>query len=277
MKKSRYLLTIVLFISISFAIVPPAVPQKGTYQFHGAPGNQKILKVNIVNNASLEILWGENWTEVIEIFGPGAANLGARKKSVVTAVDFDAKYYGVYDVANYTTDNWKWNIGEFPETPDDLSGINVTSFYNPNNLSTFINAIYWGFSNVTVQNAGLFLAQLPTPVDDYLAEITWNPRWEAVDNTAVHHGQVGDTVYSYYTMKAYVYLVNCTETWTYDTTYGAWIGYKVAVNDTTIYQFSVELPSVLPGIPGFDTIILLGTTGFSAIGLIYLVMKKKKL
>lgn len=275
MKKTRFILAIALFISISFAIVPPAVPQIGTYQFHGAAGNQKILKVNTVNNASLEILWGENWTEVIEIFGAGAADLGARKKSVVTAVDFEAKFLGVYDAANYTTDNWKWNTGTFPETPDDLSGINVTSFYNPKNLSSYVNLFYSGLSNVSVQNAGAFFAQLPTPVDNYLAEIIWIPRWEAVDNTAVHHGQVGDLVYSIFTAKFYVYLSNCTETWSYDTTYGAWIGYKVAINDTTIYEFNVELPSILPGIPGFDMTILLGTTGFIAIGLIYLVMKKK--
>jgi hypothetical protein len=270
MKKSRYILAIALFLSISFAIIPPAVPQIGTYQFHGAAGNQKILKVRTADNASLEVVFGPTYADILEgSFGNGCLVVGAQKKSVVTAVDFDAiDPLTTYPATNFTTNNWKWTTGAFPSSPDDVSGVNVTSLYNPNNITWVINFLF--AQNVTIQNAAIYFAQLPTPVDAYLDEIIWATKWTNIDNTVVHNAEALD----FHSLFAFQYLANCTETWTYDTTYGAWIGYKIVANDTTIYEFSVELPA-LPGIPGFEMAILLGTTGFSAIGLIYLVMKKK--
>ncbi|MFX1329732.1 MAG: hypothetical protein ACFE91_16510 [Promethearchaeota archaeon] len=274
MKKTKIIIIFLIIFSITLLITPTALPQKGTYTFHGAPGNQKILKVKTVNNVSLGNLWGENWTEVIEIFGAGAYEVGARKKSFVTAVNKDATYKG-YDVTNYTTNNWKWTIGDFSSTPDDLSPFVVTSFYNPTELSAYINAYYLGFANVTVQNAGFFLAQLPTPVDDYLDAIVWNPRWEAIGNTAVHNGQIGDEVYSIYTNKTYTYLEDCTETWTYDRTYGAWIGYEIKDDqNNTIYKFYIDLPGGAE-IPGYEFAVLISVSIAAFVGLIYIAMKKK--
>ncbi len=273
MKKTKFLVVFLIIFSTILTITPIALPQKGTYTFHGAAGNQKILKVVTVNNQSLWDLWGENWTEVIEIFGEGAYKLGARKKSLVTAVDVDATYKG-YDVTNYTTNNWKWNTGTFPSTPDDISPFIVTCFYNPTELSAYINAFYYGFANVTVQNSGFFLAQLPTPVDDYLEAIVWNPRWEAIGNTAVHHGQIGDQVYSIYTAKYYTYLENCTEIWTYDTAYGAWIGYEIKDDqNNTIYKFYLDVPGGAK-IPGYDFAVLISVSIAAFAGLIYVAMKK---
>ena len=270
MKKSRYILAIALFITISFAIVPPAVPQIGTYQFHGAAGNQKILKVRTANNASLEVVFGPTYDAILESsFGEGCLVVGAQKKSLVTAVDFQAiDPLTSYPATNFTTDNWKWTTGTFPGTPDDVTGVNVTSLYNPNNITWVINFLFT--QNVTVQNAAIYFAQLPTPVDAYLAELIWEPKWSNVGNTVVHNAVALD----FHSLFAFQYLANCTETWTYDATYGAWIGYKIEANATTIYEFSVELPA-LPGIPGYEIPILMGITGFSAVGLIYLVMKKR--
>ena len=74
----------------------------------------KTLKVRTVNNASLEVLFGSSWVDVIELFGPGAANVGARKKSLETSVNFraiyDTVFFGVYDVCTYNTSNWDWTM-----------------------------------------------------------------------------------------------------------------------------------------------------------------------
>jgi hypothetical protein len=258
-----------------FAIVPPVVPQIGTYQFHGAAGNVKTLVVRTANNDSLKAVFGEpEYITVLETsFGVGALQVGAKKKSLVTAVDFAATdSLTGFPATNYTTDNWKWTTGDFPSAPDDLSGINVTSLYNPLNITWFVNLIF--HQNVTVQNGAIYLAQLPTPVAQYLGAIVWEPKWENIGNTVVHHAEYLDVgllaVPPYY----FIYYHNCTETWTYDGTYGSWIGYKLQANSTTIYEFSIELPTTA-AIPGFEFPILLGVSGFSAIGLIYLVMKKR--
>jgi len=271
MKKIKFVLLFAVLLSIVFASTPIVTPQVGVYTFHGAADDQKILKVTTVNNASLEDLWGVNWTDVIHNFGVGAENLGAKKKSLVTAVDFSAKDPFAFDATNYTTDNWKWTTGEFPNTPDDLSNLNVTSLYDPTNLTWLVNLIFT--QNVTLHNAAAYLAQLPTPVAQYLGALVWEPRWGNVGNTAVHNGQIGDFVYSFPAMTFYAYLENCTETWTWDETFGAFIGYKLQDDaGNTIYEFEIELP----GIPGYEISMLLGITAVSIIGMIYIVIRKKR-
>jgi hypothetical protein len=275
MKKSRYILALALFISISFAVFPSAIPQKGTYQFHGAAGNEKVLMVRTANNASLEVVFGAGYVDVLETsFGPGALMVGAKKKSLVTAVDFDYSLnlttfgLGVYDATRYVTDNWNWTLGDFSATPD-LPNIAVTSLYNPINLTQIVNW-FWAM-NATIQNGAAYFAQLPTPVAQYLGAIVWEPRWQNVGTTVVHNALVGDFGINL-DLSFFLYYHNCTETWTYDSTYGAWTGYKCAANGTTIYEFSIELPFI----PGFEIPVLLGVTGFCTIGLVYIVMKKRQ-
>jgi len=277
MKKLKVTLLAVIFLSIAFSFSPAVVPQIGTYTFHGAPGNQKILQVRTVNNASLEDLFGANWDSILEeFFGVGCVNIGARKKSVVTAVNFTAnEYFFGFPATNYTTNNWKWTTGDFPNTPDDLVNFTVTSLYNPLNIS-FITTIAWGQS-ATINNAGFFFAQLPTPVEQYLGAVIWEPKWESIGNTVVHHAEALDLLINYAPpYGVYAFYENCTETWTYDGTYGAWIAYKIADNETnTIYEFSIELPTEA-AIPGFELPLIIGITGFTSVGMIYIVMKKKK-
>lgn len=278
MKKVRYILAIALFLSISFTIFPPVVPQIGTYQFHGAAGNEKVLVVRKANNASLETVFGAGYVNILETsFGAGALMEGAKRKSLVTNVNFSYKLdltaylLGVYDATQYNTSNWGWTMGDFSSTPDTTGDL-VTSLYNPLNLTQIVNA-FW-VANVTIQNGAAYFAQLPTSVAQYLGAIVWEPKWENIGNTVVHHAELGDIgIIPGPSFFAYAY--NCTETWTWDSTYGAWIGYKVVANSTTIYEFSIELPGTSE-IPGFELTVLLGITGFSSIGLIYLVMKKRQ-
>jgi hypothetical protein len=277
MKKSRYILAVALFLSITFAITPPVVPQIGTYQFHGAAGNEKVLVVRTANNASLNIVFGSGYVSVLETaFGSGALQVGAKKKSLVTDVNLTYKYdltgfgLGIHDAAQYNTSNWGWTLGSFSSTPDTIGDL-VTSLYDPTNITLIVNA-FWAM-NVTIQNGAIYFAQLPTSVAQYLGAIVWEPHWGNVGNTVVHNAESGE-MGILPGPSFFFYSHNCTETWSYDGTYGAWIGYKIQANSTTIYEFSIELPAAA-AIPGFEFTFLLGITGFSTIGLVYLVMKKR--
>ncbi len=277
MKKTKIILLILMSISIAFSFVPTVTPQVGDYTFHGAAGNVKTLKVRTVNNASLEDLFGSSWVDVIEIFGLGAANVGARKKSLVNSVNFSDEFtfFQTDIVTTYNTSNWNWTTGTFSAIPDSIGDI-VTSFYDPTNLTSFVNtfgSLFWGAPyNISMHTAGAFLAQLPTSVAQYLGAFVWEPKWGNIGNTVVHNADAGDFSFD----LTFQYLENCTETWTYDATYGAWIGYKIQDNETnTIYEFSIELPTAAE-IPGFEIPILLGVSMGMSVILIFVIMKKRK-
>jgi hypothetical protein len=281
MKYSKFaILLIALGSMMIFSSLPFAYSQVGVYTFHGAAGNEKILRVRTVNNQSLEDLFGVNWVDVIETFGSGAADVGAMKKSLVTDVNFSAIYntvfWGVYPITLYNTSNWDWTTEPFNATPDSTGDL-VRSFYDPTNLTHFINALYTTYPgipyNISMHTAGALLAQLPTPVSQYLGALVYEPKWESIDNTVRHNAEAGDT--ALYTVGGFTYYEDCTEIWTYDTTYGAWIGYKILDNETnTIYEFSIELPAIAE-IPGFELITFAGVTLAGIIGLIYVARKKK--
>lgn len=279
MKKKKSIIILLVLFSISLAITPPAIPQVGTYTFHGAPGNQKILRVRTVNNASLEDLWGVGWTGVLESsFGDGCVDIGAGMKSVVVAVNtsdkLDLSFFGlgVVDIATYVTDTWNWTLGAFSNTPHNFN-VTVSSFYNPVTLSSYITA-FWALAmldvNVSVQNAAIYFAQLPTSVAQYLGAIVWEDKWENVGNTIVHHAEASDWSFLF----GFQYLENCTEVWTFDETYGAFIGYKTLDDESnTIYEFSIDLAI---GIPGYELSIIFGVGVVTIIGVIFVTMKKKR-
>jgi len=286
MKKTKLLITAVISLALTLSFIPAAVPQVGTYTFHGAPGNVKILKVRTANNASLQDLFGPSYAAILEsFFNPGCLIVGAESKSLVTGVNFSAKFdpltyvfpvpgLGIFDVTEYNTSNWYWTTSEFSSTPDSTGDV-VISFYDPTNLTKFINTLYntYFFTpyNISTHTAGSFLAQLPTSVAQYLGALVWEPGWQNVANTIVHTALEGSFIFG----TAIQYLEDCTEIWTYDSTYGAWIGYQILDNESNIiYKFSIEL--AIPGIPGFELSIFLGITGITSIGMIYVVMKKKK-
>ena len=93
MKKTKILLASLIIFSITFAITPSVIPQVGTYTFHGAPGNEKVLRVRTVNNASLTDLFGAGWDAILEgSFGEGCITVGAGSKSVVVSVNTSATF-----------------------------------------------------------------------------------------------------------------------------------------------------------------------------------------
>ncbi len=274
MNKPKLMISFLLMVSLMLLITPPANSQIGTYTFHGAPGDQKILIVRTANNQSMEDLFGTGYVGLFEgLFGSGALQVGAKRKSIVTTVDFNIDLLGE-DGVNYTTDNWDWTLGEFGGTPDLVDYV-VRSFYSPKNITWRTNLI-WG-QNTTIYNGALYFAQLPTPVYQYLDEITWAPKWQNLGNTVVHNAEEGDLVIDFPLLPPVldIYLENCTETWTYDETYGAWIGYQIKDNETNIiYEFSIELPTTA-AIPGFELPILLNTSMGIIITLIYIIKKRR--
>jgi hypothetical protein len=281
MKRSKFLITFLVLLSITFAITSPVISQVGTYTFHGAAGNQKILRVRTVDSTGLAGVFGAAWNTILQdSFGDGCTTVGAGLKSVVVSVNTSAELdltafgLGIADMATYVTDTWNWTVGAFSAAPHN-EDVTISSFYNPNTLSSFIT-IFYSFSmidtNVSVQNAAIYLTQLPTDVSDYLGEIIWNDGWDNVGNTIVHHAVENEFSFFF----TFQYLENCTEIWTYDETYGAYIGYKILDNtDTVIYEYNIELPS-LPEIPGFEFSIILGVSLISVIGLIFVIMRKKR-
>lgn len=272
MKKSKMILSFLILLTVVFSMIPSVISQKGTYQFHGAEGDQKILKVRTVNSASLTDLFGANWTEIIELFGEGATNVNARYKSVVVGLNHDsfhtASYVGTFDAASIIIKIWFWTTDPFDAYYDSLGGIQ--SLYDPTAITTIFNT-KWTM-NVTMVNTSTYFGQLPTPVDQYLGQIVWEDNWKASGNTVIHQAKVGEI----FLPTSYQYLENCTETWTYDETDGTWIGYKVQDSDSnTIYEFSIELTTPAT-IPGFELPVLVGTIVTCVISVIYISRKKKK-
>ncbi len=276
MKKPKLVILFFLILCITLASTPTAYSQVGTYTFHGAPGDQKILIVKTANNQSMEDLFGVDYVGVFEgLFGAGALQEGARRKSLVTAVDFNFDLLGEEGV-NYTTDNWVWTLGEFGTTPD-IEGFDVWGFFSPKNITWRTNLI-WS-QDTSVYNGALYFSQLPTPVDQYLEEITWAPKWQNLGNTIVHNAEAGDYIIEFAILPPVLdqYLEDCTETWTYDETYGAWIGYQIKDNENNIiYEYSIDLPTTA-AIPGFELQIVLSITMGITVSLIYIIMKKKQL
>jgi len=277
MKKTKIILLILLAFSIAFSFAPTVTPQIGTYTFHGAAGNEKTLVVRTADITSLEIVFGAGYVGVIESsFGSGALVEGAKKKSLVTDVNFTFKVdytffgLGLLDGTLYNTSNWDWTTGSFNAVPDSIGDM-VASLYDPTDLTDVVNTIF--VMNVTVQNGAIHFAQLPTSVAQYLGAIVWEPKWQNVGNTVVHDAVAGD----WHSLYAFQYLHDCTETWSYDSTYGSWIGYKLQANSTTIYEFSIELTTApeVP-IPGFELSVLTVASLSAMVVLIFVIMKKRK-
>ncbi|MFX1446733.1 MAG: hypothetical protein ACFFCG_01190 [Promethearchaeota archaeon] len=282
MKKTKIIILILIAFSIAFSFIPTVTPQIGTYTFHGASGNEKTLVVRTADNDSLKVVFGDpTYISVLETaFGAGALQVGAKRKSLVTDVNFtyklDLTFYGlgIYDATQYNTSNWGWTLGSFASNPDTTGDL-VTSLYNPINLTQIVQFFWFGLGmDVTIQNGAAYFAQLPTSVAQYLGAIVWEPKWQNIGNTVVHNAVLGDSGILP-TLAFFTYYHNCTETWTWDGTFGAWIGYKIEANSTVIYEFSVELPTAA-AIPGFELSVLLGISMGMTVVLIFVIMKKIK-
>ncbi len=285
MKKSNYIF--VILIALGLLTMSPIVYGQTTYTYAGSPGNVKILKVTTVDEPGLTNIFGSGWSDTLEAaFGVGCNVTGARSKSYVTAVN-KSQYLnfglGLMEVANITVDYWLWTTEAFNANPD-YDELSLYFLKHPKNLTALTN-FYTNFYlltayNVTVPFALGFLGQLPEQGSAFLSALDWEDDWSSVGFQIIHDATAGYVVYLYLAGIGFIpigsMLQDCTETWTYDSTYGAFIGYKlVNSTGTTVYEFKIEL-STEAAIPGFELTIILGISGFTCVTIIYIVIKKKE-
>jgi hypothetical protein len=285
MKKTKYFLF--GFLLLSVLMFNFMVSAQATYTCNASAGGTKILKVETVDEDALEEIFGNTWaTTLLYAFAGPAHEVGGRSKSVVVDVDTSSTY-GVYPACDIVVDYWTWTTDEFSETPDfdDLSTYVLKSSTNINSYVQFLTEATFGTpSDVTVPFATGLLNQLMVPADDYLGDIIWADDWSVSGTTITHEASEGYIVYQAdlialaaltppYYIAIGVMQKACTETWTYDATYGAFINYKIEDAGTVVYEFNIELPEV--AIPGYESTVFLSVIGFSMIGLIYIIRKKK--
>lgn len=285
MKKSNYIF--IILIALGLLSMSPIVYGQTTYTYAGSPGNVKILKVMTVDETGLTNIFGSGWSDTLQsAFGSGCNVTGARSKSVVTAVN-KSQYLdfglGLMEVANITVDYWLWTTEAFNDTNPDFDELALYFLKHPKNLTALTNFytnFYLTTYNVTVPFSLGFLGQLPEQGSAFLAELDWEDDWRSEGFQVIHDATAGYIVYLYIAGFGFIpigsMLQDCTETWTYDSTYGAFIGYKlVNSTGTTVYEFEIEFATEA-AIPGFELTIILGISGFTSVTIIYIVIKKKE-
>ena len=286
MKKSKYFLLGLVFISF-IAFNPSVKAQYPTYQVAASVGGEKILEVTTVNSTVLYSLMGPSWITSLETsFGSGCYQLGAKNKARITNVyDNETVNLGLGPMNAFIveTDVWEWITLDFPDTPHQ-TGINVTTLYDPKDLQALCAIGYWlpgpifvPGGNVSMyaiwwdgyifdhRAAANYLTQLPVPAASYLAAMNWSAGF-TVSGLSVSLAGTPD---------GFVFFDDYTATWTYDSVYGAFLGYELKdSSDRVVYEFEIFLPSEIP-IPGYELPILFGITGLAVVCLLYIVKKKK--
>ena len=275
----------ILLLVISFLFVlSPIVAVRG--DLYACPstsaGDTKILEVTVVNAAGLEDIFGADWKTVLNTsFSGDASTLGAKFKTVVQgirtndSIDYSFWGAGIVSVCNITVDSWAFTTGEFLEANKTTSQVYVIK--DPANLTAFVQGVRAFLAqpgNVTVPWAAdvaysPYLAQLPVPPGDYLADIIWDTGWYSAGAKIIHDVTAGYTV----PFTTFTYLEDCTETWTYYYN-GALISYSLVNTESqVVYQYSIVLPGAQ--IPGYELSIFIGVSVITMIGLV-IYMKRKR-
>ncbi len=281
MKKSKFaLISSVLILAM---ILGQITSVRGTtYTCTGVVGAEAVWKVKTVHEGALTEIFGVDWmVDIISSFGPGSNVIGARMKTLVIGVNSSTQAFiagvGVCDVCALNTTIWWWTTSPFNNSSPDIIGLVQNILMHPKNLTDY--ATYWsgffgfGLGNVS-QSAGYpYLNGLPKPVETYLAELNWDNDY-TITGTLVTHNVVAPYTGGNY-LALIDYYVDCTETWRYSSQYGTFLGYKLVHNNgTTAYETELEVAEAI--IPGFELPIVIGVSMGLTIGLIFVIMKKKK-
>jgi len=127
---------------------------------------------------------------------------------------------------------------------------------------------FWMGGTVSIISHFYFL---PIPADGYLAELIWS-------SGHTINGFILTVENAIPPLDPTWFLTNYTINYTFDSDSGAFIGYKLQDNESSvIYETEAEhkFPSKESVIPGFSFTFLLGTTSLAIVYLIYIIMKKK--
>ncbi len=271
MKKSKYgLIGVVLILAMMLGQITSV--RGTTYTCAGSVDAQAIWRVKTVHDGSLTAIFGGSWETAIQSsFGPGSHELGARLKTKVTSINASEMIWtpiGVSEFCLIYSDVWTWTTSPFADIPD----VNDTASYiwlHPENLTLYCQTMTGFTRNVSQVVAYPFLNALPVPAATYLSELVWDNDYSISGTTVTH-----DVVPPYSGLGG-PYLVNCSETWRYSSSYGTFLGYKLVHNNgTTAYETVLETPSA--AIPGFELSIVIGASMGIMISLIFVVMKKKR-
>ncbi len=288
MKKTSYAL--IGFLLIFIMLGSPIVSVQGTpYNCTGVVGAEATWKVKTVNNGTLEAIFGPTWQTTIEMsFLPGSSVAGAKMKSKITYVntsyihDTSTVYPFIpmapVDACLILSDVWYWTTDPFNESSPDASNVPTVIFSHPENLTTYCQLLGVFISlfagNVSQRNALGYLNGLLVPAEDYLADLLWDNDY-LIDGTTVTHTITITIAKPIYFGWFGNYFVNCTETWRYSKSYGTFLGYKLVHNNgTTAYETVLVTPSA-EEIPGFELLVLTGTSIGTILCVIYVIMKKK--
>jgi hypothetical protein len=277
MKKSKYfLIGFVFFSVITFNLNVRA--QYPTYQVGVKKGSEVIWEVISFDPSGLEEVLGPAYVTKGNIrFGVGWNQLGAKSKwevvNILTNVSIDYGLGYMYGFQIYT-EQWPWTTAGFDSVvsfPDsyytiyDPHDVQALSASNGRDVSIFDS---WAGGTVPVIDHFYFL---PIPANSYLAELNWSS---------------GHTVDEYIlTVENAIppldptwFLTDYTINYTFHSNSGAFIGYRLLNNESSIiYEIEAEykVPSEEEVISGYNLPFIIGITSLAVVSLIYIIMKKK--
>lgn len=250
-EKVFILLFMVLNIMIYSTMVQAA---ESNYSLGMKKGTEIILEVKIFDEDGLKDVFSDGWESS---FPEDAEEVGMKYKIIVKDVDKDAEIdlgiLGKYDAFGIEVDLWEWTDEEFDKEPDE-DEFEIVWFQDPED-------IYDAYKIAGGYAYDIIMPFVPIDVVKYLDKIDgWKEdkqeEWKTKDNMVIHDSIFDDE--------------NFVEIYTYDTNNGFLTEYKIKNEDgEIIYEYGLS-----QFIPGYEIPLLLGITGISVIGLIY-IMKKK--
>ncbi|MEJ2248989.1 MAG: hypothetical protein P8Y97_04925 [Candidatus Lokiarchaeota archaeon] len=185
MKKSKIVLTSIFIFLFCFSGTISFV--NASYNCASSKGTEKILQVKVVNNNSLNHIFGSNWTDQLQLlFGPGAYLKNAKMMTKVTDIKPNvienftefANFTNI-KVCNIITNVWYWTLNGFNNSNPDIKWQSIQIMNDPNNLTNWIrdySANMSDPSNMTMKYAWSFgwLNYVPVPPAKYLRNLIWD-------------------------------------------------------------------------------------------------------
>jgi len=277
MKKSKYfLIGLVLLSIVAFNLSVRA--QYPTYQAGVKKGSEVIWEVVSFDPTGLEEVLGPDY--VIKgntQFGVGWNQLGAKMKWEIenllssVSIDYGLGYMSAFQI--YTR-QWPWtttgfeSVTPFPDSYYTLYDPHDAQALSANNGRNVSILDFWVGGSVSIIEHFYFL---PIPANSYLAELNWSSGHTINEFILTVENAIPP-------LDPTWFLTNYTINYTFDSDSGAFIGYKLQDNESSvIYETEAEhkFPSKESVIPGFSFTFLLGTTSLAIVYLIYIIMKKK--
>ena len=252
--KGKYFVLGLIFLNIlTFSIFVKASSDE--YSLGIDKGTEIILEVKTFDKDGLKDIFSDGWEEAIP---EDADEVGLRYKIMISEVDKDSKIklgiLGTYDAFSLEVEIWEWTSENFEEDPDE-DEFEIVWFKDPEDINDAYK-IVGGFAY------DIIMPFVPINVENFLDDIDeWkendHEEWKTKDNMVIHDSISDEEE-------------NFVEIYTYDMNNGFLINYIIKDNDGTIvYEYGLHLT-----IPGYEIPLLLGITGISLIGLIYIAKKR---